>query len=222
MSEPLPPEDGEPASDESSAPPPKPAPAKSRKLLALTMALGGALLTGGGLLVLLNPPAGGPKATDLPTAGGAEGVFVGRHHYVVALPKDYVSVQTFKDAGKSVETVHFCKLGTDPTNFLNEGLYGQLGIVRLEVRPSSLAGLEGLARVTDVVSAKARQRDEKFTVSNLQIGPLRGIQVVYDVPFARVESYILGEGLLFHFYAGQADEIYRSILQSLRDTRSEL
>lgn len=205
------------------ASPGKPQKNKGRAALAFLMAGVGAVLVAGGALLLQKPPSAplsGPAA-DAPVPG-ADGVFVGHHHYVVALPKDYVAIQSFKDSGKNAEVVHFCKLGTDPTNFLNDGLYGQLGIVRLEVQPTALEGPDGITRISQMVTAKASQRQEKLAITNLQAGSLRGIQVAYDVPFPRVESFLLGDRLLFVFHAGQDDEIYRSILQSLRDTRSEL
>lgn len=212
----------EPSPGFSPASPGRPARKKGRAALAFLMAGVGAVLVAAGALLLQKSPTLSTDASPPPSPPGADGAFVGHHPYVVALPKDYVAIQSFKDPGKNAEVVHFCKLGTDPTNFLNEGLYGQLGIVRLEVQPTSLAGLDGIAAITNMVSAKARQRQEKFTMTNLQAGTLRGIQVTYDAPFPRVESFLLGDRLLFVLHAGQDDEIYRSILQSLRDTRSEL
>jgi hypothetical protein len=121
------------------------------------------------------------------------------------------------------EVIHFCKAGTDPTNLLDEGLYGPLGIVRLEVRPSPFAGaLNGLDQLTRLVTDRARQRKEKFKLKNLQLSSMPGIQLSYDAPAPRVEAYVLGQKVLYSFMAGEDDEIYRALLNGLRDARSEL
>ena len=43
----------------------------------------------------------------------------------------------------------------------------------------------------------------------------------FDVPNPRVVAYVVGQNSLYTFYAGQDDDIYRQIVNSLRDTRSE-
>ena len=151
-----------------------------------------------------------------------EAGFVGKYGYVVRLPEGYSAVQSFKDNTKTIEVVHFCRLGTDPTNFLNEGLFGQLGIVRLTVQPSPVSNdLHGLENLSSIIMSRAQARGEKFTVKNLQVSSLRGLQLIFDVPFPRVEAYILGHDVLYSFTAGQDDEYFRLLLQSLRDARSE-
>lgn len=200
------------------APPPRKAPAG---LIFLGL---GAVVIGGAALLLLKPEAPPePAPGQAARAEAGESAFVGHYGYVVRLPRDYSAVPGFKDGKKTVEVVHFCKGGTDPTHFLDEGLYGQLGIVRLEAQPSELAGnLNGLEALSRAISARSQARGEKFTLKNLQISSLRGIQINYDVPFPRVEAYILGEKVLYTFLAGQDDEIYRDILMSLRDAHSEM
>jgi hypothetical protein len=163
------------------------------------------------------PSAEGPRSAPI------EAGFVGHAGYVIKLPSGYAAVPRFKDESKTVELVHFCKAGTDPTNFLDEGLFGQLGIVRLEARPSPVpTDLSGLERLTSLITGQAQQRGEKFTVKSLHISTLRGVQLTYEVPFPRVEAYILGQQILYIFTAGQDDETYRSLVQSLRDARSEI
>jgi len=167
--------------------------------------------------------ASGPESAAMPPIEAGEGGFIGHHGYVVKLPQGYQAVQSFRDARKTVEIVHFCKRDTDPTNFLNEGLFGQLGIVRLAVAPSPVADdLHGLENLQNLVTGRAAARGEKFTVKNLQISSLRGVQLTYDVPFPRVEAFILGRRVMYSFVAGQEDETYRALIQSLRDARSEI
>jgi hypothetical protein len=47
------------------------------------------------------------------------------------------------------------------------------------------------------------------------------VQVQTDLPESSVEAYILGESVMYHFYAGQDDEVYRDIVNSLRDPHAE-
>ena len=195
-------------------------PVKSGGAAKLFLGAGVALAVVGALLAL-REPAVEPLSSAKPPS--AEGGFVGHHGYVVRLPPDYIAVQSFRDERRKAEIVHFCPKGTDPSNFLNEGLYGQLGIVKLEIQTSPLAGtLNGLDTLARIVGGRAKQNNEKYTLKNLQGSSMRGIQVSFDGPFPRVESYILGERHLYSFSAGQDDEIYRGILESLRDPRSEL
>jgi hypothetical protein len=185
------------------------------------MLLGAMGVVGAAALAIFQKPK--TQGAEGPRSAPVESGFVGHAGYVVKLPSGYVAMQRFKDQEKTIELVHFCKAGTDPTNFLDEGLFGQLGIVRMEARPSPVpTDLTGLERLTSLVTSQAQQRGEKFTVKNLQISTLRGVQLTFDVPYPRVEAYILGEQMLYLFTAGQEDETYRSLVQSLRDARSEI
>lgn len=203
----------------------------SGALAKVFMATGAAAILGAAVLAVVQKPAATPAtegtpSAAMPAAGGSdagEGGFVGHYGYVIKLPAGYQAVQTFKGQRNNVEVVHFCKKDTDPTNFLNEGLFGQLGIVRLEVMPSPVADdLHGLENLQSMVTGRANARGEKYTVKNLQVSNLRGIQLTYDVPSPRVESFILGHSSLYSFTAGQDDDVYRALLQSLRDARSEI
>lgn len=198
--------------------------ARASGMLARVLMLGGtvAILAAAALAVFQRPPAA-PATAGAAAAGVSESGFVGQAGYVIKLPPGYSAVQAFKDERRTIEVVHFCRSETDPTNFLDEGLFGQLGIVRLTVSPSPIPDdLHGLENLSNMVQGRAQQRGEKFTVKNLQISTLRGIQIIYEQPFPRVEAYILGRSTLYAFTAGQDDETYRGLLQSLRDSRSEI
>ena len=204
----------------------KPAPAptavkanRSLKLARALMILGGITVVFAGVMAIAQRPR--QKADDPSLTTGDSG-FIGHFGYVVRLPPGYQAVQS-RDERKNLEVVYFCKAGTDPTTFLDEGLFGQLGIVRLEVQPSPVPNdLHGLENLTKFVTGRAASRGEKHTLKNLQFSTLRGIQLNYDVPFPRVEAFILGREVMYTFTAGQDDETYRGLLQSLRDSRSEI
>ena len=216
--------------------PPEPTVVKARAsgviARVLMFAGTGAILAAAALAVFQKPAmipgegtAAAVAASTSTVAGASSGEtgFVGRSGYVIKLPPGYSAVQAFKDDKKAVEIVHFCKSDTDPTSFLDEGLFGQLGIVKLVVSPSPVADdLHGLDDLSTLVQNRALQRGEKFTVKNLQVSTLRGVQLIYDAPYPRVEAYLLGHSVLYSFTAGQDDETYRGLLQSLRDSRSEI
>ena len=186
------------------------------------LAVGVALIAGVGLYALSQKPDAAPAAPAEAPASTGESGFVGSRGWVVRLPKDYVGVSQFKDESKAVEIVHFCKRGTDPTNFLNDGLFGEMGIVRLTIAPSEFpANPTGAANLASAVARRTTSHGEKFVMKNVQIGTLPGVQINVQSPFPRVEAYILGQSDLYFFYAGQEDEIWRDIVLSLRDAHSE-
>ncbi len=166
------------------------------------------------------PPAPPPSATVISATG--ESAFVGNTGYVVRLPKNYEAQAAFRDDKQTVEVVHFCRAGTDPTNFLHRGLFGQLGIVRLEVQPNPFAGsITGPERLMRSLSAEHAARGDKFSVKNIQTSSLRGVQVTTELPEPGVEAFILGEEVMYDFYGGADDDVYRDIVNSLRDPHAE-
>ncbi|MBI3565512.1 MAG: hypothetical protein HY079_09985 [Elusimicrobia bacterium] len=191
------------------------------KAAKVMLAAGVALILLVGLYALSQKPSAPSAPADAGASTGESG-FVGAHGWVIRLPKDYVGVSQFKDSSKRVEIVHFCKRGTDPTNFLNEGLFGEMGIVRLTVAPSDFpANPTGAANLSNAVAKKMAAGGEKYVLKNIQIGTLPGVQVNVQAPFPRVEAYILGQNDVYFFYAGQEDDVWRDIVLSLRDAHSE-
>jgi hypothetical protein len=151
-----------------------------------------------------------------------ESGFIGHAGWIVRLPKDYVGVSDFADSSKQHQIVFFCKKGTDPTNFLNEGLFGQLGIVKLEVLPTQFPNNPtGLANLSRMAAGKYKNAGEKFTMKNMQVATLPGISVTVLSPFPRAEAFVLGQDHMYFFSAGQEDDIWRDIVLSLRDAHTE-
>jgi hypothetical protein len=184
----------------------------------------GVLIVGGlaAFLTLRSEPPPPPPASTTVISATGESAFVGNTGYVIRLPKNYEAVAAFKDEKKTIEVVHFCRAGTDPTNFVHEGLFSQLGIVRLEVQPNPFIGsITGPERLMQSISAEHTSRGDKFSVKNLQVSSLRGIQAQVELPQSSVEAFILGESVMYHFYAGQDDDVYRDIVNSLRDPHAE-
>jgi hypothetical protein len=197
--------------------------AKPANKAAKYLMMGGlALIVGVALFALAQKSVLPPPAAPAAATGSGESGFVGSKGWVVRLPKDYVGISEFKDSSKNDEIVHFCTRGTDPSNFIDEGLYGQLGIVRLEVALSQFPpNPTGAANLANAVTRKTVSHGEKFIMKNIQIGTLPGVQVNIQAPFPRVEAYILGQNDLYFFFGGQEDDIWRDIVLSLRDDHSE-
>lgn len=189
------------------------------KLAQLFLVMGVLVILGVGLFALSRKSEA--PADPAATTSGESG-FVGPSQWVVRLPQGYVGLTGFKDAAKKHEVVHFCPKGTDPTNLLNEGLYGQLGVVRLEVFPSPFPdNPTGVSSMALRVQQRLTAQGEKFATKNIQVAALPGVQFTILSPFPRVEGYVLGKSSLYYFYAGQEDEIWRDIVLSLRDAHSE-
>jgi hypothetical protein len=196
--------------------------APSRASLAFLVA-GVAIVAAVAAFITLRRPPPAPPASSTVVSASGESAFVGHTGYVVRLPQGYEAVPAFKDQDKTIEIVHFCKTGTDPTNFLHEGLFGQMGIVRLEVRPNPFAGsITGIERLSHIISGQLTARGDKFSpINNIQVSSLHGIQVHVELPEPNVQAYILGEEVMYSFYAGEEDEVYRDIINSLRDPHAE-
>ena len=89
-------------------------------------------------------------------------------------------------------------------------------------QPNPFAGsITGPERLTRTITAEHTARGDKFSVKNIQVSSLRGVQAATELPEPGVEAYILGEAVMYHFYAGQDDEVYRDIVNSLRDPHAE-
>lgn len=163
------------------------------------------------------------SATGPATAASSQAAsaYVGRSGWVVRLPAGYTSTVSSKSTER-LEALFFHRAGLDHANLLDEGLFGPLGIVRVDVQPNPFADvLSPVDTIASVTAAKARERGEKFSQRAIQVSSLKGVQFVYDAPHARVETYVVGQRSLYAFYAGQDDEVFREILMSLRDTASE-
>ncbi len=185
------------------------------------------LCTGVAIIISAGLYALGPKP-KLSTAEGntqnpsGESGFIGHAGWVVRLPKDYVGISDFADSSKQHQVVYFCKKGTDPTNFLNEGLFGQLGIVKLEVLPTQFPNNPtGVANLSRMAAGKYKSAGEKFTMKNMQVATLPGVSVTVLSPFPRAEAFVLGQDQMYFFMAGQEDDIWRDIVLSLRDAHTE-
>ena len=180
------------------------------------------LVLGAAVFVLAERFAPAPAAGVSPSEGLVESGYVGSEGWVVRLPKGYEGVPKNEEGRQGDEVVYFCPHGTDPTNFIDKGLYGEIGIVRLEVDESQFpASLVGASELSDAVARKTADRGETYVMKKIQIGTLPGVQIDVQSPFPRVEAYVLGGQNVYFFYGGQDDDLWRSIVLSLRDANTE-
>lgn len=185
------------------------------------LCVGVAIIVSVGLFALGQKPTKSQSEGNTENPSGESG-FIGHAGWVVRLPKDYIGVSDYADAGKQHQVVYFCKKGTDPTNFLNEGLFGQLGIVKVEVLPTQFPNNPtGVANLSRMAAGKYKNAGEKFTMKNMQVATLPGISVTVLSPFPRAEAFVLGQDHMYFFMAGQEDDVWRDIVLSLRDAHTE-
>ncbi|UPT74033.1 MAG: hypothetical protein M0D55_19770 [Elusimicrobiota bacterium] len=185
------------------------------------LCVGVAIIVSVGLFALGQKPAAPTTEGNTENPSGESG-FIGHAGWIVRLPKDYVGISDFKDSGKQHQIVYFCKKGTDPTNFLNEGLFGQLGIVKLEVMPTQFPNNPtGVANLSRLAAGKYKNAGEKFSMKNMQVATLPGVSVTVLSPFPRAEAFVLGQDHMYFFMAGQEDDVWRDIVLSLRDAHTE-
>lgn len=213
--------------------------AKRRPLL---IALGTGVFTLGAILFFFSqekPPAqsgtapgarplvGDETATETGTGSSAsgdaqpampKGPFMGHYGYMLQLPPGYATQTGFKDLGNRTEVVFLFPEKTDPTNFVNEGLYGQLGILRLEASPLRIAqgtiGIESLrAGITQTLNA----RGDTYEIKDTKVGDLPGFVVTITSPFPLVQAFVVGTKVMYVVTAGVDDPVFRNTLQSLTE-----
>ncbi len=186
------------------------------------LCVGVAIILSIGFYALSQKPKLNPVAEGNTENPSGESAFIGHAGWIVRLPKDYVGVSDFRDSGKRHQIVYFCKKGTDPTNFVNEGLFGQLGIVKLEVMPTQFPNNPtGISNLSRMAAGKYKNAGEKFAMKNMQVATLPGVSVTVLSPFPRAEAFVLGQDHMYFFSAGQEDDIWRDIVLSLRDAHTE-
>lgn len=185
------------------------------------LCVGVGLILSIGLYALSQKPTLSPAEGNTENPSGESG-FIGHAGWIVRLPKDYVGISDFKDSSKRHQIIYFCKKGTDPTNFVNEGLFGQLGIIKLEVMPTRFPNNPtGLANLSRMAERKYANAGEKFTMKNMQVATLPGVSVTVLSPFPRAEAFVLGQDHMYFFSGGQEDDVWRDIVLSLRDANTE-
>lgn len=165
-------------------------------------------------------PAAPTTAADPQPAASAnpKGPFIGHYGYMVQAPPGYATQNQFKDMGNRTEVVYLYPEKTDPTNFMNEGLYGQLGILRLEVSPLRIAqGTIGLESLRGGITKTLNSRGDTYELNETKVGNLPGFIVKITAPFPLVQAFVVGTKVLYVFTGGVDDPTFRNTLLSLTE-----
>ncbi|MBI3548878.1 MAG: hypothetical protein HY078_07560 [Elusimicrobia bacterium] len=144
--------------------------------------------------------------------------FIGHSGYVLQLPPDYSAVSDFKDLSRKMEIVYLFPKGTDPQNFGDEGIYGQLGILRMEVSSRRIPeGMISMEAVRRGVSRTLQNRRATFTSREVQVGGMPAIIINITEPFPLTQSFVLGSKVIYVLTGGLEDQRFTGVLESLRE-----
>ena len=165
------------------------------------------------------PPSPGPEGQtpeQVLAEGEQDNVFRGHYGYMIKLPAGYGASAGFSDPRKTLEVVHLFPIGTDSTHFIHEGLYGQLGIVRIEVYPRSRPeGSIGIAGLKALALSRLRTERATYTSRPLMINGMQGIQIAATEPFTYAKAYLVGQKVVYTITGGSENELYNNLLSSL-------
>jgi len=192
---------------------------KRRRFLGIFLMIAGGgvfLLSAASLLVRYFTASGSSAKSDYVT-----GSLIGHYGFIVAIPPGYMAYDRQPAVENDVEKVFFFKSGTRADNLLDEGLYGGLGIVRMEVSPGREPWGMNAAALALSVEERSQRRKENYRLNDLHFGALSGIEFVFGAPSPRVEAYVFGRELSYSLFGGPDDTLLRQILSSLRDKNSE-
>jgi hypothetical protein len=196
----------------------------SKPNIALYTLIGGVLLLAGAVYLGLSgrsstePRPGGEGADDSHPESRvtSESPFRGHYGYILNLPPGYEAHRSFADAQKTLEVVHLCPRGTSPTNFLHEGLYGQLGIFRLETTPRRVP--QGTVDI-DVVKLWAQEKLSRekstYTDRSMSVSGMPAYIVIIEKPFKSVAAHIVGQQVRYTLLGGEENDTFTAILSSI-------
>lgn len=206
-------------------PAPSPAASSSRKT-AIVAVFGGAVLLGTAAFLSMAPPEDGASTGEVVSMDGGpgqgaevDGVFRGHFGYILRLPAGYAARGEFQDPRKTREVVYIYKKGTDSGHFIHEGLYGHLGIFRLEVMPRRVPqGFVGIDTLKSWVTRKLDQDKAIYTLRSLIVHGMPAFIVTATKPFKYTRAYMVGEKVRYTLVGGeQEDEVFTAILSSLAE-----
>lgn len=183
-------------------------------------AYGGALCLLLALVISVRKPPP-PSAPEGPPDAPAEflvqdSIFHGHYGYIFKLPPGYAAEGSFTDAGKTREAVHIFPRGTDRTHFIHEGLYGQLGILRLEVSPRRVPqGMIGLEALRAWVVRNLAAEKAVYTVRTTVVHEMPAFVSVVTEPFSSARAYVIGQKVYYTLVGGSENALFNDLLSSL-------
>lgn len=161
------------------------------------------------------PPANTPATS--PLAGGD--IFRGNAEFILKLPPGYQAGSSFKDAEKTLEVVYVYRQGTDPQHFIHEGLYGHLGILRLDVLPRRVP--QGFIGMDTLKAWVTRQLDIDKATYESQTTVVNGMPafiVTVTKPFQYRKAFVVGEKVRYTLVGGYDSAVFDEVLATLAET----
>ena len=195
-------------------------PAAARRMMPVLVIAGVGIATLVLFAVLSSNPSRTPAPATNPPDAAADPThpFLGHSGYVLQLPQGYAALTDFKNDQKTLETVYLFPKGTDPTNFGNEGIYAQLGILRLEASPRRIPeGRIGMEAIRSGVTRTLQARKATFTSREVQAGGMPALVVSITEPFQLTQSFVLGTKTMYVLTGGAEEGTFSSVLESLRE-----
>ncbi|MFH1723224.1 MAG: hypothetical protein ABII00_01245 [Elusimicrobiota bacterium] len=188
---------------------------RAKRKLALVALCGGAVLMAVAAMLSMEPsPKDGRQGASGGDPSGA--VFRGHYGYILKLPAGYEARGGFEDPAKTAEVVYIYKTGTDPAHFIHEGLYGHLGILRLEVRPRRVPqGYVGIDTLKSWVVRKLETDKASYDVRSLNVQGKPAFIVDVEKPFQYTRAYVVGQKVRYMLVGGPKDELLTEVLSSL-------
>lgn len=175
---------------------------------------------GGGVLLLLaglmsvEKPA--PSAGGASPAGGDPLVYRGHYGYILKTPRGYEAQAGFRDPHKTEEIVYLFPKGTDPQHFIHEGLYGHLGILRLEVSPRRVPqGFIGVDALKAGVTFQLDRQKHQYRARDLIVHGMPAFVINVEKPFRSVKAYLVGQKVRYTLTAGEDNAVFNEVLSSL-------
>ena len=194
------------------------------KLALYTLAGGAVLIIAAGFLSMEKKPTAEPEAAskavlELPAGGEAEEegeVFRGHYGYMFKLPPKYVAHQIFLDARKTHERVYIYPKGTDHQHLIHEGLFGAMGILRLDItRRRVPQGFIGIDTVKSWVTNKLDRDKASYTLRETMVQNMPAFIVNIEKPFKGTKAYIVGEKVRYEITGGEEKGVFTSVISSL-------
>lgn len=203
--------------------PQPPAPPKKKPAL-LALSFGVVLIALAGVLSL-EKPAKEKKTENAAPAPASEGdinedregsVFRGHYGYMLKLPAQYSSHSLFLDPQKTHERVYLYPKGTDSQHFIHEGLYGAMGILRLDVtRRRVPQGFIGIDTLKKWVTGRLDEAKASYTLRDMMAQGMPAFIVQTEKPFKSVKAYVVGQKVRYEITGGDENAVFTSILSSL-------
>ncbi|MFH2202074.1 MAG: hypothetical protein ABIJ96_03065 [Elusimicrobiota bacterium] len=197
---------------------------RHKKRLALIAVTAGVVLVALAVSLSIKKPPPPPDKTtaadigDIDIEDGAsEGeVFRGHYGFMFKLPPKYQAHSLFLDPKKTHERVYIYPKGTNPQHFIHEGLFGSIGILRLDVmRRRVPQGFVGIDTLKSWVTAHLDSDKASYQMRDLMVHSKPAFIINTEKPFRSAKAYIIGQKVRYELTGGEENTIFTSVLSSL-------